>query len=228
MLPSSQSWPVTGRIFSPVRVARINTSPTLHAGAARRPDGFHVNHAISLLDHGSRSVSHPIQFTPPYLFKYAIMRPLLTLVVAILGSSITSVLATPNLKRSVLKTDTSLSGHAHLTGNGTSASASSGPGKPRTIQLAAANRFQNDHHAGYLIHSFVEDGFDYEGAGPLLTRNVSARYTIGGITSEPDTYVHGQISMNQQIQIGGDDGDVNTDGCNGNFLTLGTQMIVSV
>lgn len=155
------------------------------------------------------------------------MRLLLTLIVAVLGSSITSVLASSSFKHSVLKTDTSVSSHAHLTSNGTSASVSSGPGQHRIIQLAAANRLQNDHHAGYLIHSFVEDGFDYEGAGPLLTRNVSARYTVGGITSEPDTYVHGQISMNQQIQIGGDDGDVNTDGCNGNFLTLGTQMIVS-
>ncbi|KXJ94065.1 hypothetical protein Micbo1qcDRAFT_201982 [Microdochium bolleyi] len=155
------------------------------------------------------------------------MKALLTLAVAVLGSGITIVLAMPSLKSSVLKTDIRISNHTHLTSSGSSASSSSSSGGYRAVQLAAADRLPNDHHAGYIIQSFVKDGFDFARDGPSLTRNISARYTVSGITAEPDQYVHGQISMHQQIQIGGDSGGANTDGCNGNFVTLGTQSILT-
>ncbi|KAH7037432.1 uncharacterized protein B0I36DRAFT_345546 [Microdochium trichocladiopsis] len=144
------------------------------------------------------------------------MKSFLSIALAILGSGIiTSVLATPRLW-SVLKSNRTLQGSTY-----SNRSHSAG------IQLATADRLPDKHHAGYIVHSFLDDDFDYATASSF-TRNVSARYNVGAITIEPDQFVHSQISMHQQIQIGGDNGDDKGDDCDGNFLTLGTQTTVSI
>ena len=137
---------------------------------------------------------------------------------ALLGNGIIfDVLATPRLL-SVLTSN-------HTSGYGNRSQAASSAGAS-TIQLATADRRANPVHAGYIVHSFVDEAFDYVNV-PTMERNISSRYNVGAITVEPDQFVHGQISMHQQIHIGGVSGERDDVECEDNFVALGTQIIVS-
>lgn len=148
------------------------------------------------------------------------MKSIFVMALAILGSGITSgVLATPRLL-SVL-TSNYTSGYNNRSQAAGSAGAS-------TIQLATADRRADPVFAGYIVYSFVDDAFDYANV-PTMERNISARYNVGAITVEPDQFVHGQISMRQQIHIGGLAGRGDDPDCKDNTAVfLGTQMIVSI